>query len=184
MDFANTDKSLKKMTEYFAEQMRINLGAKVKRKSYRSSWKNGKPYNTRVKTFTASHSASGGLINSIQVFKSNQGYAVSIAKYGEYINDGRQKGKGIPIAKMDAWIRQRRLKPRNLNTGAFIKNTPQNRKAMGFMMNRKIKYFGMEAFPFIKMSRESTLYMFKGQIKNSLKKDIYNNLGIKFKQKK
>jgi hypothetical protein len=184
MDFANTNKALLKITEYFAEQMRINLGAKVRRKSYRSSWKNGKPYNTRIRTFQASHSASGNLINSISVIKSNKGYAVTIAKYGQHINDGRRKGKGIPIDKMQSWIKQRRLQPRNLQTGSFIANTSRNKKAMGFMMNRKIKHFGMEAFPFIKLSREATLYVFKDELKKSVKKDIYNNLGLKFKRKR
>jgi hypothetical protein len=184
MDFANSNREFKRMTEFFAEQMRINLGAKVKRKSYRSKWRNGKPYNTSVKSFRASHSASGSLIKSIKVTKSNIGYAVSINQYGEYVNDGRDKGKGIPVAAINKWIRNKNIKPRDLKTGSFKKNTPSVRKTMTFLMNRKIKYFGIEPFPFIKMSRESTVYEFKDSMKGAMKKDIMNNIGVIFKPKR
>jgi hypothetical protein len=184
MDFANSNKEFKRMSEYFAEQMRINLGAKVKRKSYKSKWRNGKPYNTSVKTFRGNHNASGNLIKSIKVVKSNIGYAVKINDYGEFVNDGRNKGKGIPISAINKWIKQKNLKPRDIKTGSFKKNTPAARKSMAFMMNRKIKYFGIEPYPFIKMSRETTVYQFKDTIKNAMKKDIMNNLGVIFKQKR
>jgi len=184
MVFAKTNKVLKKMTDFFAEQMRINLGAKVKRKSYRSKWRNGKPYNTSVKSFRASHSASGSLIRSIKVSKSNIGYAVSMNEYGVFVNDGREKGKGIPIPVMNKWIKKRDLKPRDLKTGEFKKNTPAARKSIGFMMNRKIKHFGIEPYPFIKTSRETTRYVFRDEIKKEMKKDIINNLGVIFKPKR
>lgn len=177
----NLEIELKNLAEYFAEQMRINLGAKVKRKTYRSNWKNGKPYNTRVKTIRANHIASGNLLRSIEVVQSNKGYAVEMAEYGEYVNSGRDKGKGIPVSKMETWSKQKMLRPRNLRTGAFIKNSKNNRSAMNFLMNRKIKHFGIEAFPFVKMSRETSIYMFDSKIKGAVKKDMYNNLGIIFR---
>ena len=184
MDFANSNKEFKRMSEYFAEQMRINLGAKVKRKSYRSKWRNNKPYNTSVKSFRGSHSASGSLIKSIKVTKSNIGYAVSMNDYGVFVNDGRDKGKGIPVASINKWIRNKNLKPRDLKTGSFKKNTKQAKQSMAFMMNRKIKHFGIEPYPFIKMSRETTVYQFKDSMKNAMKKDIMNNLGVIFKPKR
>lgn len=184
MAFANSNKALKEMTEFFASQMQINLGAKVRRKSYRSKWKNGKPYNTRVKTLRASHSASGSLINSITVKKSNIGYSVQMNEYGIFVNDGRVKGKGIPVKQMDKWIKQKKLKPRDIGTGAFKKNTIKNREAMSFLMNRKIKHFGIEPFPFIKMSRETAMDQFNDKIKQATKKDIINNLGVILKRKR
>lgn len=184
MAFVNSNKVLKEMTDFFADQMRINLGAKVKRKTYRSKWKNGKPYNTRIKTLRASHSASGNLISSIAVQKSNIGYAVRMNEYGVFVNDGREKGKGIPVAQMNKWIKQKRLKPRDLQTGSFKKNTVKARESMSFMMNRKIKYFGIEPFPFIQMSRETAIYQYKDKLKQATKKDIINNLGVIFKKKR
>lgn len=184
MAFANTNRALKEVTDYFANQMQINLGAKVKRKTYRSKWKNGKPYNTRIKSIRASHTASGNLIRSITVIKSNIGYAVKMDDYGQYVNDGRKKGKGIPPAQMNKWIKQKSLKPRDLKTGGFIKNGPKQRRAMAILMNRKIKHFGIEPFPFIQTSRETTLYQFKDEIKKATKKDIINNLGVIFKKKR
>lgn len=184
MAFANSNNVLKEMTEFFADQMRINLGAKVKKKSYRSKWRNGKPYNTRVKTLRASHSASGQLVQSIGIVKSNKGYAVKMDDYGQYVNDGRKKGKGIPLSAMAQWVKQKRLKPRDLKTGAFKPNNKKNRDAMQFMMNRKIKHFGIEPFPFIQISRETTMYKFKDQLKQATKKDIINNLGVILKRKR
>jgi hypothetical protein len=184
MDGVNINRALKEMTEFLASQMQINLGAKVKRKTYRSNWKNGKPFNTRIKSIRASHDASGALISSIKVKKSNIGYAVTMNEYGIYVNYGRKKGKGIPPAAMNKWSKSKNLKPRDAETGAFIANTFQNRRAMSFMMNRKIKNFGIEPFPFMQMSREAATNKYRKIIKEATKKDIANNLGIILKKKR
>lgn len=179
MDIANFNKEFKGMFDFMADQMKINLGAKVKRKTYRANWSNGKPKNVRIKSITASHSASGQLANSIQVVTTPKGlYGISMNDYGIYVNNGREPNKSIPIDAMDSWIKQKRLRPRDTKTGEFLKNTKNNRKAMAFCMNRKIKYFGIQAFPFIDMSVEVAMDKYQDKIAKGLTKDFYKYMGI------
>lgn len=179
MDTANFNREFKGMFDFMADQMKINLGAKVKRKTYRANWSNGKPKNVRIKTITASHSASGQLVNSIQVVQTPKGlWGISMNDYGIYVNNGREPNKGIPVDAMDSWIKSKRLKPRDTKTGEFLKNTKNNRKAMAFCMNRKIKYFGIQAFPFIDMSVETAMDKYQDKIAKGLTKDFYKYMGI------
>ncbi|MFZ9242204.1 MAG: hypothetical protein ACO239_05865 [Sediminibacterium sp.] len=165
--------------------MKINLGAKVKRKTYRANWTNGKPKNVRIKSITANHSASGQLVNSIKVVTLPNGlYGVQMNDYGIYVNNGRQPGKGIPVEQMDKWISQKRLRPRDTKTGEFLKNTKNNRKAMAFCMNRKIKYFGIEAYPFIDRSVETAVDKYQDKLSKALGDDFYKYIGIALKKAK
>jgi len=179
MDTANFNREFRGMFDFLADQMKINLGAKVKRKTYRANWKNGKPKNVRVKSITANHSASGQLINSINVVSLPNGLSgISMNQYGIYVNNGRQPGKGIPVEQMDKWIGQKRLRPRDTKTGEFLKKTKNNRKAMAFCMNRKIKYFGIEAYPFIDRSVETAVDKYEDKLSKALGKDFYKYIGI------
>lgn len=185
MDTANIDTVFNDMANYFANQMKINLGAKVKRKTYRASWSNGKPKNVSVKSIRANHIASGSLLKSIKVVPGiTGGYSVQMNKYGKFINDGRLKGKGIPVNQINKWVSQKKIKPRNLESGQFIKNTKNNRNGIAFCMNRKIKYFGIEAYPFIKTSKDSTIIKYNQIIPNLAKKDLIKALGVILKPKK
>ena len=75
-----------------------------------------------------------------------------------YLQEGRLPGKGIPPAILEAWIRKKGIRPQNLKSGGFRKSKAskkkdqegdKNVKALAFMMNRKIKFFGIEANPFM-----------------------------------
>lgn len=185
MDIAKLNIGLRDMADFFANQMKLNLGAKVKKKVYRVSWKNGKPKNVRIKTIRANHTASGSLVNSIKVVKGpSGGWAVNMNAYGKFVNDGRKPDKGIPSLKLNKWIMDKRLKPRNLSSGEFKANTKNSRKAMAFCMNRKIKWFGIEAFPFIEMSRSTTVYKYDEIIAKLAKEDIKNNFGVVLKRRR
>jgi hypothetical protein len=185
MDTANLNIGIKEMATYFANQMKINLGAKVKRKTYRTNWKNGKPLNTRIKSIRANHIASGNLLKSIKVVKGVRGgYGVTMWDYGKYVNEGRDKGKGIPVLAMQRWIQNKGLRPRNLSSGEFKKNTKNSRKAMAFCMNRKIKYFGIEAFPFIEISRKTSVWKYDQVIAKLGKMDLQKEFGVVLKIKR
>lgn len=176
MDTVNTNKVLREVVTFQANQMKINLGAKVLRKTYRAEWQNGRPKNISIKSIRANHTASGQLVNSIKPVYVQGKYFVEMADYGNYINDGRKPGKGIPVDQMDKWIGQKRLKPRNTKSGEFLKNTKNNRKAMAFCMNRKIKFFGIEAYPFIDMSVDITEDRFANKLKEAIEQDVADNL--------
>jgi hypothetical protein len=172
MEMTKTKQTLLKVAETWASQMKLNLQAKVKRTTVRAEWQNGKPKNVTYKSIRANHVATGNLVNSIEVIEKKKTYAVSMLWYGEVIDKGRAKGKGIPVDVMKSWTDTRQIRPRNLKNGQFIKNTANNRNAMAFCMNRKIKYFGIEAYPFIEKSKEIAMQMHQQDVKENVGKDI------------
>jgi len=88
---------------------------------------------------------------------------------------GKNKGgKGIPPSTLREWGKMRNLRPKDPKSGQFIKNTESNRKAMFFMMNRKIKHFGIEPFPFVTMARTEILPSFNKALTKAMAQDIKN----------
>jgi hypothetical protein len=90
--------------------------------------------------------------------------------YAYYVINGRKKGKGIPIKAMQQWIKDKKIKPRD-DGGKFSKTS---RETMGFLMNRKIKYFGIEGFDFVEPARKDVLKRYSGALTKAIKKDILN----------
>jgi hypothetical protein len=187
MDSANfplTSSVMSTMTDAWAKQMKLSLLAKRKRISIRAEWekvgKGWQPKSHTKKSFRANYVASGQLVNSIKPEGSGLEWDVSMESYANLIVMGRSKmgkakgGKGIPIAKMKDWAESRKIKPRNMETGQFIKNTAANRKSMRFMFNRKIKHFGIEPYNFPKHTKEYILETFDKRFKEALKQDIKN----------
>ena len=66
------------------------------------------------------------------------------------------------------------FRPRD-STGSFITNSEKNKKAMQFMMNRKIKYFGTKPFDFVSIAEKSMLNKFESKLNVSLEKDIQDS---------
>ena len=169
------------MAEFYAKQAQLELEAKHTRISIRAKWKkigtDWQPINVVKQKVRSNYVASGNLVRSIKPFIDGMEFGISMAWYGEAIRQGRQPmgkyrgGKGIPVSTMFEWSKMRRLRPKD-SKGQFIANTQKNRNAMAFMMNRKIKHFGIEPFDFIKKASESTNAQFKKQLDDSVKQDI------------
>jgi hypothetical protein len=185
MDSANLPRATavyKEMADLWSDQMAISLRAKRKRVSVRAKWKKvgsgWQPISNTKKTFRANYVASGQLVNSIQVSGSGFNLSVDMASYAQFIIDGRSPmgkakgGKGIPISTMKDWAKTRKIRPRDMETGQFIPNTAANQKSMRFMMNRKIKHFGIEPYDFTKITKEYVLQEYKPELVKALKKDI------------
>jgi len=137
------------MVDFGANQMRLSLQAKRKRTVHRSTWKNGQLQGTKKKTIRANSVASGDLVRSIRGVRVGDHWGIEMDKSGDYVRYGREKGKGIPVDALMKWIKDKKLKPRDVKTGKFLKRTKSNYRAMAFMMNRSIKEFGIEPFDFV-----------------------------------
>lgn len=184
MNYPLTEKIVTDAAEFMAKQVQYELQAKRKRTSIKAKWeKNGtewKPTSVKKSIINKNFVSSGNLVKSVKPIADGLEFGVDFAWYGQAIIEGRKPwgkfkgGKGIPKSTMDKWIQQRRLRPRS--NGKFIGNSQKNKQAMSFMMNRKIKYFGIEPFDFVKMPRQVTISKFLPSIKESIKKDIQNNL--------
>lgn len=186
MKYKLTEAVVERASDFFASQAKLELQAKRPRMAIRATWKkvgNGwQPVSVRKITIRSNYVASGNLVRSLRGWSQGLEFGVEMDWYGQAIINGRQPegkykgGKGIPTDKIKNWAKMKNIKPRNIKTGQFIKNSEENRRAMLFMMNRKIKHFGIEPFDFIKMPRRATLAKYRDEIEAAVKKDIQNNL--------
>lgn len=92
--------------------------------------------------------ATGRLITSIDYIVKKEGegkevLSILMEYYGQFVNDGRKPGKGIPINALNAWLDQKGI----------------NRK-YGYIINRKIKMEGIKAVPFIDQAISQIEYEF------------------------
>jgi hypothetical protein len=186
MKYKLTEEVVKEAAQFMAKAVRLTLEAKHTRTAIRATWKKTgggwQPVNVVKQKVRANFIASGTLVKSIEPFSQGLEFGVEYAQTGEFLRQGRQPfgknkgGKGIPISNMREWSKMRNIRPRDLSNNQFIKNTESNRKAMNFMMNRKIKHFGIEPFDFLKMPRVYTLDKYRSKIIESVKKDIQNGI--------
>ena len=182
-----TEEVIKEAANYMAKAAQLTLQAKHTRTAIRAKWKkvgeswepDGPPMKQK---FRANYVASGNLVRSIKPIAEGLEFGIEFDSYGQRIIDGRQPfgknkgGKGIPPSTLNEWMKMKRLRPKDPKSGQFIKNTESNRRAMSFMINRKIKHFRIEPFDFVKMPRTYTLDKFRQKITDAVKQDITNNL--------
>ena len=126
------------------------------------------------KTFRGNYVASGELVNSIQAEPNGLTLGITMNKTADYVQKGRKPGKGIPLDSMRNWTKMKRIQPRDLSTGKF--KSKANAEGMRFMMNRKIKYFGITPFPFVTEARQQILPSFNKALAKAMKQDIQKGL--------
>lgn len=157
----NAEKALSEYAEKLINDMKLSLGANRSRKNYRASWSNGKLKSYKVTRSNRRIDPKGPLGESldynIQVKNGNLFLDIQGLDYALYVNEGRKPGKGIPIKAMNDWLGSPKIKLQGIkkdkngkliSTG-FVSKTPKLIKSVGFLMNRKIKTFGIEPVPFI-----------------------------------
>lgn len=182
------NKAMQQMAYVFVQQLKLELEAKRTRRSVRAKWKKvGKgwePTSVQYKKFRGNYVASGELVKSIKPMGGGLFWEVRMEKYGEAIRKGRKPGKGIPIQSMKDWIATKKIKPRDIGSGQFSKNTAQAKETMSFLFNRKIKHFGIDKFDFVSIAKKSTIQSENRKVSQAFKQDIYNYLFKNLKPKK
>jgi hypothetical protein len=186
MKYKLTAVVVKDAANFMAKAAQLTLQAKHTRTAIRASWKkvgsSWEPTSVTKQKIRANYVASGNLVRSIQPIAEGLEFGIEFDSYGQMLINGRQPfgknkgGKGIPPSTLREWGKMRNLRPKDPKSGQFIKNTESNRKAMFFMMNRKIKHFGIEPFDFVKMPRRYTLDKYTQPIKDAIRQDITNTI--------
>lgn len=173
------DASLEYLQEFGKNVVRdagIELGAKQKKTSYRAKWSNGK-----LKSFTTvqkrySSSTTGELKKSLsfEVMEVQGNYLLvfKAAEYWYYVNFGRKPGKYAPVGVIDEWIRKKPIRLQKGGGKGFAKQTPEAMKSLGFLINRKIKTFGIEGTRFF----TKTFDLYSDKLRDDLGKRIANDL--------
>ena len=174
--FKNSEAVVAEYSNKWAVAARMMLEVKRPRTSIRAKWKKvgegWTPISVTKKTFRGNYVASGQLVNSIQPNPNGMTLGITMNKTGDYVQRGRKPGKGIPLESMRNWTKMKRIQPRDLSTGRF--KSKATAEGMRFAMNRKIKHFGIEPFPFVTMARTEILPSFNKALTKAMAQDIKN----------
>jgi len=174
--FKNSEAVVAEYSNKWAVAARMMLELKRPRTSIRAKWKKvgegWTPISVTKKTFRGNYVASGQLVNSIQPNPNGMTLGITMNKTGDYVQNGRKPGKGIPLESMRNWTKMKRIQPRDLSTGKF--KSKATAEGMRFAMNRKIKHFGIEPFPFVTMARTEILPSFNKALTKAMAQDIKN----------
>lgn len=145
-----------------------NLGAVQDRWGIRAKWKDKKPVSYKKKKYKGRFVATGKLKNSIDYTITDRGVTFTMLGYGQNIEEGRKgrvnawgigtnpSSKGAPVKAIQDWMRAKNVKPRN-EDGKFIKATKSAKDSTGFLINRKIKWFGQAPNPFFSEALKDSL---------------------------
>ncbi len=182
---SNVKDTLDRFGALVVERAKKELNALKPRKVYRARWKRGRLKSFQVKIKQHRADSSGALKNSLQydVVETSQGATLVIESldYGVYVQEGRLPGRGIPSRAMDKYIREKKIRPQDTVKGGFKKFDKNNKKdrnlkAMAFMMNRKIKYFGIEPNPFMNEAIAFAQPKLAEELSEAYAKDIADQL--------
>lgn len=125
-----TEKALKAFADEVLKRSRLNLGS-----TRTIGGKRRRIDNTgKLRESLASH---------LKVSKNSFSLSFIMEEYGEWVDQGREKGKGAPPAAILKWIKSKPIKPRD-ESGKFVQATDATLNSLAFLINRKIKREGID----------------------------------------
>ena len=162
------DKALADFADNVVRLAKINIG-----KTYTAKNSRGKSYKKRI-------DSSGKLRNSItselntrtEDGRFSKGYIIfKMLEYGLNVDKGRRAGKGVPPQVLVDWIKKKPLRIRDLETGSFVKQTESRVKGLAYVINRKIKKYGIPATNFFTDAYESQEDKFMAEMQEAIAQD-------------
>lgn len=154
--FADTP-HLQKVLERFAHNTALNarraLEAKRKKVSIRATWTKAggewKPTSQTRRTYLGNSIASGRLARSLTGQATESAIIFEMDYYGQWIDQGRKPSKKFPPPlAMRQYLTDKKIRLRDVGTGRFTKSPEAAKKAVAFLIGRKIKAFGIPATGF------------------------------------
>jgi hypothetical protein len=166
-------KALADFADNVVRLAKINVG-----KTYTAKNSRGKSYKKRIDN-------SGKLRNSItselktrtEDGRFSKGFIIfKMLEYGIYVDKGRKAGKGVPPQVLVNWIKKKPLRMRDLKTGKFKSFKTANQKenainGLAYIINRKIKKFGIPATSFFTDAYDSQEKKFYNQMQEAIAQD-------------
>jgi len=162
------DKALADFADNVVRLAKINIG-----KTYTAKNSRGKSYKKRIDN-------SGKLRNSItselktrtEDGRFSKGFIIfKMLEYGLNVDKGRRAGKGVPPKVLIDWIKKKPLRIRDLKTGSFVKQTESRVKGLAYVINRKIKKYGIPATNFFTDAYESQEDKFIAEMQEAIAQD-------------
>ncbi len=170
------DKALADFADNVVRLAKINIG-----KTYTAKNSRGKSYKKRIDN-------SGKLRNSItselktrtEDGRFSKGYIIfKMLEYGLNVDKGRRAGKGVPPQVLIDWIKKKPLRIRDLQTGSFVKQTESRVKGLAYVINRKIKKYGIPATNFFTDAYESQEDKFMAEMQEAIAQDNLEYISTK-----
>ena len=164
------DKALLTYAEDVIAEAKKQLRKTRTREGKEATWKNGRPTSARTTRHTGRISNTGSLSNSMKARVSGRNSSqISMLAYGQAINDGRRKGKGVPAHALRSWIRRK-------------VRSEVDEKSLSFLINRKIKFFGIEPTHFLDDSFEIVDSRNNDYIYDAMYNEVLEDIKLKNKR--
>lgn len=184
MEYVNLERVLIQMANEFVavakgklDEKRTFTTPKVRWTKAGKGWR-GKKIGTRQRTgkINASKRLSDSLGFTIEYQNGMPFIMIESLDYAIYVNDGRKPGKYAPPKKITRWITWKGIRLRDMKTGKFIKQTAQGYRSLQFLINRKIKYFGIEPTHFLDESIDAVYSIYEEKLAQAVIEDFKANL--------
>lgn len=106
----------------------------------------------------------------VKVFGQIYRMQIRMAEYGEYVDEGRKPGKGLPIGVLEKWLTY----PNTLQklTGQDRQLKDHERKSLAYVINRSIKQKGIKPKNWIQPAADKANRNIAGVVEAAIAEDI------------
>lgn len=182
------------MAKFQVSQAKIELGAKRPRKAIRAKFTRGRPTSFIQKNRRGNAVSTGALRDSLgyEIKKVKGGFKIPFKglDYAVDVEKGQfpfkygiaSRPNKVSQAKIRRWVKARGIRPRDIERGGFIPNTPQNRESMIYLITRSLKWFGREPLPFMKTARRSAENKYMKELQAAYRADMSQLIQQSFKK--
>lgn len=182
----NRDRILEEFGQNVVRDAGIELGARQKRTSYRSTWKGGRPTSTikRVRRYISTN--TGELRRSLRYevveIMGSKLVVFYAEEYWYWVNFGR-KGKiekpenksPKPQIILD-WVKSKPILPQKGGGKGFAKRKGFDYNALAFLINRSMSYYGTDGTRFFSKTTDIYLEKLAEDLPKEIAKDIAQSL--------
>ena len=169
---------INKFAQKVVQRAKLNLGMTQSRYGVKSTWKNKRPSAFKKHQFKSRIVATGRLKNSIAFKVKKNSILFSMADYGIFVEEGRRGKKDVfgigkkdnraaPVKKIRKWVDVRGLQPRD-EKGRFLKKTKTRMNSLAYLINRKIKWFGIAPSGFMEKAFTQTLKEYEDELPSAI----------------
>ena len=161
------DQVLQDFADNVVRLAQINTG-----RTFKAQRANGKFYQKRIDSSgRLKKSISSELKLRTEDGRFSKGFVIfKMLEYGLAVDQGRKKGKGIPMKPLIDWINnpKKPIRVRDLKTGAFLKKTESRVRGLAYVISMNAKKKGIKPTNFFTDAYESSEEKFYLQFQEAI----------------
>lgn len=160
------DKALLTYAEDVITEAKKQLAKNRIRTGRKAKWSNGRPVSVITTRHQSKIDDTGSLSRSMKArVMGNSNVNLSMLSYGQQLNEGRRRGRGVPQHELRSWIRRK-------------VRSDIDEKSLTFLINRKIKFFGIDPTHFLDDSFEVINSRENKYITDAIFQELIENIKI------